>query len=463
MTTILRALLPLTLLLGTGGRAFGFSGIYAGGADDRPTNHESRAVLARAGQATTLTLFNDVQTGQQVFGLVVPVPVAIDADNVRVVSPDVLHDIEAYSAPRTRELSCQELYFRADPDDSLDLGCSLDFSSDETTLWFETETDGLGWTDDVTGVTVADRFTVGEYEAFVLQGTDASGLRTWLSDQGLQLPPDSDEVVDEAIALGSYFLALRVELDELPEGITWLRPVQVGYVAESWTLPLRMGTFSSGGLQDLVLFLLTDADMGEVSIENYGTPAEIPTDCLLSDPTEAEAVYDRLLSESLGLPGRPEDLGGAKGLAWAVEHRWEDGACEPCTEVGVLAPEDVEELGMPDGNEPYLMTRVRIRYTPEAMTEDPRLVASGAPAEPVQKRYYVGTWEIAGELPACEDEPIAEVGQCYSSSWLAYRETLEPSDKPMVLLEDPDGCKHKRALLLLALPTLGLLRRRRRS
>ncbi len=454
------SLLSLLALLSPA--ALAFSGSYVGGPGDRPQNRESQAVMARSGEATTLTLFNDVQAGQRVFGLVVPVPVAIDAGNVRVIEPDLLRGIEQYSGPRTTELTCVDLYFT--PADDPSSGCSSGRRPGTDTAWFDDSTDGVSVEDEVTGVTVEDRFTVGEYEAFVLQGEDAEGLQAWLSQEGLALPEGAEDVLQETINKGHYFLALRAELAEVPAEQTWLTPIQIGFSSTSWTLPLRLGTFSSGGLQDLVLFLLTDAEMGEIGIENFGPPAEIPSECLLSSPQDAGPVYQRLLAQTLGLPERPEDLGGATGLAWAVEHQWENGECEPCTQPGRLTGAEVEALGLPDGRDPYVFTRLRLRYTPGAMPEDPRFVATGQPVEPIQKRYYVGSWEIAGELPSCEPEPIADVGPCYSASWMAYREHLDIYEQPTLAIEEPDGCNHKRALLLLVLPpAFGLLRRRRRA
>ena len=170
------------------------------------------------------------------------------------------------------------------------------------------------------------------------------------------------------------------------------------------------------------------------------------------------------MDHSLGIAGRPEELGGVEGLAWAVEHRRANGECEPCTEHGPLRPDEVEALGMPDGDDPYLLTRIRLRYTPKALTEDPVLVATGRSPTPVEKRYLVGSWEVAGEFPLCAGVEIPEIGTCYSASWMAYREGLDEASQPYVPIDDRDGCKHHRALLLLALPgALGLLRRRRKA
>ena len=122
----------VTVLLWLPSRASAFSGTYVGAPGAPPLNRESRAVMTRAGQATTLTLFNDVQAGQSVFGLVVPVPVEIDSGNVRVLDPAVMAGVEAYSAPRAASVSCQKLYFSQPPDEGtvLDFSCSFG-SSDE--------------------------------------------------------------------------------------------------------------------------------------------------------------------------------------------------------------------------------------------------------------------------------------------------------------------------------------------
>ncbi|MFT4975966.1 MAG: hypothetical protein ACI8S6_001861, partial [Myxococcota bacterium] len=245
----------LLLVLGIAPRAQAFCGAYVGTEGAELSNKASRIVLARTGDENTLTMFNDYAGDQSTFGLIIPVPSAIDRDNVHLVSPDLLDRVDEYTAPRLVAYTCEDFFnddgetistttrvvpSQASPSGSV--GCtgsgpSGDYSVDTSDNVYDT----------AHGIEISDEFSLEEYEAWVLQAGEGEGLSGWLAEQGFSLPEGADAVFDEYIAADAHFLALRVELDSLPEGRDWLSPLQIRYRSDSLGLPIRMGALSSAG------------------------------------------------------------------------------------------------------------------------------------------------------------------------------------------------------------------------
>jgi len=89
--------------------AWAFCGFYVSKADAKLYNKASQVVIARNGNRTVLTMANDYQGDVKDFALVVPVPVVLKADQVRVGDSKIIEHLDAFSAPRLVE------YFDEDP------------------------------------------------------------------------------------------------------------------------------------------------------------------------------------------------------------------------------------------------------------------------------------------------------------------------------------------------------------
>ena len=101
------------------GAAHAFCGAYVGGADAELTNSDSRIVIARSGGDVRLTMFNDVGDASEPFGLLVPIPMRLGEDHVRLVDVDAMTVIERYAEPRLVEYSCEDFYTRDEVDERL--------------------------------------------------------------------------------------------------------------------------------------------------------------------------------------------------------------------------------------------------------------------------------------------------------------------------------------------------------
>src|SRR4029453_11774331 len=95
--------LALVTLAWSGQALIAFCGFYVAKADTQLFNKASQVVLARDGDRTILTMSNDFKGDPKEFAVVIPVPTAIDRDQVRVADRALMDHIDAYSAPRLVE------------------------------------------------------------------------------------------------------------------------------------------------------------------------------------------------------------------------------------------------------------------------------------------------------------------------------------------------------------------------
>src|ERR1700752_507858 len=89
--------------------ASAFCGFYVGKPDTSLFNEASQVILAREGRRTTLSMMNDYKGELTDFALVVPVPVVLKREQVKVIEKKTFDRLDAYSAPRLAE------YFDGDP------------------------------------------------------------------------------------------------------------------------------------------------------------------------------------------------------------------------------------------------------------------------------------------------------------------------------------------------------------
>mgnify|MGYP003339874519 CR=1 FL=1 len=83
--------------------AWAFCGFYVATNDQPLTNKASRVVLAHEGQRTMVTMSSDIGGDPKNFAIVVPVPTVIQRDQVRLVKPETVEHLAAFSKPRLVE------------------------------------------------------------------------------------------------------------------------------------------------------------------------------------------------------------------------------------------------------------------------------------------------------------------------------------------------------------------------
>ncbi len=80
-----------------------FCGFYVSKADGTLKNKTSQVILVRDGNKTVITMYNDFKGDTKDFAMVVPVPVVLRKDDIKVVDQSIFQKLNDYSAPRLVE------------------------------------------------------------------------------------------------------------------------------------------------------------------------------------------------------------------------------------------------------------------------------------------------------------------------------------------------------------------------
>jgi hypothetical protein len=329
--------------------------------------------IARNGNKTVLTMANDYQGEAQDFAIVVPVPVVLQKEQVRVGDPNVMAHLDAFSAPRLVEYfdpdPCNPIYDemspRGAPGRAIGAG-SRDRSEERRDL----------------GVTIEAKFTVGEYDILILSAKESGGLETWLNQNGYKIPKGAKDLLRPYIRQNMKFFVAKVNLGELAKsGYQNLRPLQMTYESPRFMLPIRLGMVNAQNEQDLVVYVLTPT--GQAEVTNYRT-VKVPSDAEIPVfvKNEFSDFYKSMFQTSYVREG--------KNVAF-LEYFWNMGNCDPCA-AEPLSPVELKAAGVfwLDNPEPptglpsrrppggvrfrpsanVYITRLHVRYTRRTFPED---------------------------------------------------------------------------------------------
>lgn len=432
---MLRLIVPFFLGLLISTSAWGFCGTYVGQAGETLTNRTSQVVLRRQGEETTLTLANDFKGNASDFAMLVPVPQILNAGDVRVLSPEILGRVAGYSGPRLVAYTCDDFAFEGGSGGA-GLGCA-DYSYN---TWDTAASLGM----DADTVEVESRFAVGEYEMVVLSAEESSDLMGWLQRNDFSVDGTAEELLQEYIDAGTFFLAARVSIQEQEEP-AWLSPIQITYTSDALALPIRLGTANSPGEQDMVLYTLTDGHEGQVGIANYPETFLLDNECMFDD-SGWDSFGDYYASRV------SDAFSEHQSASWLVEFSWGASKCDPCPPGGPLDQQVAEELGYIGDVSGAWFTRIRMRYRPDQAHQDLALYKTGFTATS-QARYIRHDTDLEHYFPVCGIGWAENPGSCF-----------EEGDEVSV---EPQGCSvpvGRRIHLALSsfLAGLVLLRRRRR-
>lgn len=424
----MRKSLPLLVacLLARPDAALAFCGFYVAKADAALYNKASQVVLVRNEDKTVITMANDYKGDPKEFALVVPVPVVLTKADVRVIEPDLITALDAYSSPRLVEYfdenPCEpQRRFKGGP-----LAVAAVRGSAQNEGASAARAKALG-------VTIEEKFTAGEYDILVLGAKESDGLETWLFENGYKLPKGASKALAPYIKLKHKFFVAKVNLKEKENsGFAKLRPLQFGFKDPRFMLPLRLGMLNADGPQDLLVYAITKE--GRVESSNYRT-VDVPSD--RSIPTYARGefakIYPALFEEAWKKYDKRSVL---------TEYTWDLNWCDPCASEPPTR-EQLEKLGVwwfpdtPDGapqgtNKIFLpnrprrggglearITRLHVRYERDSWPED--LVFQ----ETTDKRNFQGRYvlnhrwegtascdaakEYKKELPNREEKAVQEL------------------------------------------------------
>lgn len=382
--------ITLGLMMALTPKAEAFCGAYVGSVDDGPlTNHSSKVILARDGLRTTLTLANDMDGDASDFAMLIPVP-SLAEEDVRVLDPAVIEEVERYSAPRLVSYTCEDFY---EPPRSPSLGCYA----------YSPAFDMANVGAPLDSVTVEAEFMVGEYEIVVLSAEASGDLLYWLEEEGYGVPDTTADLLQETIDQGTQFMAAKVSLDALEDDPQWLNPLQISYESETLGLPITLGTANSPGEQELLIYALTDFSEGQLAIANYPKREVETNNCMLEEGADfSEHFYGELDAAF-------DDPDGEAG--WVFEYGWAPYHCDPCPEGEALDENLVLELGFSGGSQQAYFSKLRMRYSPEQVVGDLNLVATRI-TENEQVRYIAHNPELGDRFPVCGQGFVDELGNC---------------------------------------------------
>ncbi|NJR52847.1 MAG: DUF2330 domain-containing protein [Leptolyngbyaceae cyanobacterium CSU_1_3] len=349
-------------------KAWAFCGFYVAKADAKLYNQASQVAIARNGDRTVLTMANDYQGEVKDFAIVVPVPVVLQKEQVKISNPKIIERLDAFSAPRLVE------YFDPDP-------CAPDYQYESrnraSAPLASSPAPSMAARQDSLGVTVEAKFTVGEYDILILSAKESGGLETWLVQNGYRIPRGAKQLLKPYIRQKLKFFVAKVNLNEYDKsGFQALRPLQITYDSPRFMLPIRLGMINAQSAQDLIVYILSPK--GQAEVTNYRT-VKIPSDTEipLFVKDEFSSFYKAMFAKSYDR----ED----QKVAF-LEYAWNMSNCDPCS-ADPLSPEELKQAGvfwldgsnlppMPRGfrrpvfNSSVFITRLHVRYTRNKFPED---------------------------------------------------------------------------------------------
>jgi len=377
--TALVAACGLTTLTAGPPSAAAFCGFYVAGADTKLYNNATMVVMMRDGTRTVLAMQNNYQGPPENFAMVVPVPVVLGEDDVKILERAVFDRVDQLAAPRLVEYWEQDPCYNPPPARRSGGGMKSQ-SRDMMSAAPESAADY--------GVSIEAEFAVGEYEIVVLGAQDSTGLDRWLRDNGYSIPAGAAPVLEPYVAAGMKFFVAKVDTSKVAfndQGQAMLSPLRFHYDTDQFSLPVRLGLINSNGAQDLLVHILGQGKRYEAA--NYDN-VTIPTNLEVKDETRERfgAFYASLFDHTLAQ--NPQ--------AVVTEYAWAASTCDPCP-VPALSGQELRVLGadvlpsltnyfdaqgrLTDEwglSSEFTLTRLHARYDKASLGED--LIFQEAPA-----------------------------------------------------------------------------------
>jgi hypothetical protein len=353
--------------------ALAFCGFYVAKADSKLYNQASQVAIARSGERTVLTMANDYQGNVKDFAMVVPVPVVLKKDQIKVAEPKIMERLDAFSAPRLVE------YFDSDPCLMGRVGDLEARTAKLETQQFSTNTALQGSV--ALGVTVEARYNVGEYNILILSAKESGGLETWLVQNGYRVPVGARNLLQPYIRQNMKFFVAKVNLQEFQRGSSQsLRPLQISYESPKFMLPIRLGMVNAKSAQDLLVYILSPN--GQAEVTNYRT-VKVPSGKEI--PTFVKNEFSDFYRAMFQTSYERED----RKVAF-LEYAWDMSSCDPCSSEP-LNPTELRQAGVfwldtenPNSGTPPRLTGLsasQFRTTPPSTS--PPSPSSPSPAPPI--------------------------------------------------------------------------------
>ncbi len=370
-----------------------FCGFYVAKAPADLFNEKSEVILVRDGQKTVITMSNDFKGDVKDFAMVVPVPVVLREDQIRVVDRGIFDRLDSYSAPRLVEYHdenpCQRVVYDFEAK-SLARAATMEMIVEE-----DSESDAVDY-----GVTIEASYTIGEYDILLLSANESEGLQLWLEENGYQVPLEAESVLKPYILSDTKFFVVKVNLEEKDKTeFEYLRPIQISFESDRFMLPIRLGMANAKSAQDLVVYGFTRN--GRIEPVNYRT-VKIPSNRNI--PLFVQRYFGEFYQDLFHRAYHQE-----RRSAVFLEYAWnvspmQGVKCDPCVSPPPVF-NDFKEAGVDwvtgmNYESQVFFTRLHVRYTKDRFPQD--LQFQVTPNKEHFQARYVLTHPAKGDL-SCEE------------------------------------------------------------
>ena len=395
-----RKLLFIAVLIAVSPLLFSFCGFYVSKADGTLKNKTSQVILVRDGNKTTLTMYNDFKGDTKDFAMVVPVPVVLQKENIKVVDQSIFQRLNDYSAPRLVE------YWDENPCENNKMEDKAFFKSSELSSVVVSGYGNVRKKD--SGVKIEAKYLIGEYDILILSAKESGGLKEWLTNNGYKIPEGAEEVLEPYIKSNLKFFVVKVnEKEKNKLNNNFLRPIQISFNSPKFMLPIRLGMANADGDQDLIVYAFTRK--GRIECTNYRN-ADIATDKNI--PLFVQKNFGSFYGNLFTQQWNNEN----KSIAF-LEYAWDVSPqnfyhCDPCIATAPTEQDLVQSgvwwLGTKDwsdysdddnidqGNKNVHFTRLHFRYNRKSFAQD--LMFQVTPNTATFQARYIITHPATGDL-----------------------------------------------------------------
>ncbi len=386
---VLASSLAIAATLFTAHAARAMPALYVGGAEAKVTNNTTQIVVMREKRRTVLAILPDYQGPKDPFAMLIPVPIEVTRENIKVLPRSMFERIDMLAAPRLVE------YWEMDP-----CGAGTEAAALVDAGSGGNATKGFGGTQG--GGKSEPHFTVGEYDVNVLTAKETAALDSWLRANKLTLPANAEAYLKPYIEAGMKLVAVKIDAKKLvfnKEGIAIASPLRIVYDTDRFTIPLRVGLGSSPGVQEVIISVLARHQRYEAA--NYPN-AFVPTNIDVVEGAKAQPhnMYTAMFDATVARTPR----------AFVTEYAWDATSCDPCPTPG-LNPDELLTFGgdvlpaapgeteSPTYGRGFVLSRLHARYRRDELTEDLVLRAADPVAGGTEKRDAKGVLD-QGTKPA---------------------------------------------------------------
>ena len=370
-----------------------FCGFYVAKADAKLFNKSSQVILVRDGTRSIITMNSDFQGDVRDFAMVVPVPVVLQRNEIRIARAELFAALDAYSGPRLVE------YYDENPcyptriaEESYSM-MAVPTMADKSITLKESAFRNR--------VTIEAKYTVGEYDILILSAKESEGLRIWLTENDYKIPDGANEVLDPYIKSNMKFFVVKVNLDEQKKlGFNALRPIQISFNSPKFMLPIRLGMANANGDQDMIVYAFSKK--GRVECTNYITK-KIPTD--RNVPLDVEANFGKFYKDLFQKTWARHKDAVYLEYAWNVTPSWGGVKCDPCVGPPPLTA-DLSDAGVNwhtnGSGEQVYFSRLHVRYGRSYFPQD--LLFQETPNKEQFQGRYIIRHPAQGDLSCIEGQ-----------------------------------------------------------